>query len=323
MALTGDSVHPGCSCSSVGVGRVFFPIILRGKRPFMSSNKFPVVVCTGYRTRMARINTSLVCDTATNSVKIVRRYTRCINNHLWVLPLNLPLMSRWGRPSRPYYGSPNTTSRLEYPQNPPLHTFKPSAEPELPLRHGHSESILGLNDDFDAAAPAAESVQITAYDPTGTRKRQGIRVIRTRRRYTHSTPSQCGGVTVSQAELEGILRDRLVELGYYRKTLVGIAQDANKLTASVKLSDGRTETVEGTFLVATARKCGRDGHSVVSRGNVRYAGRHFGSETTHHHSQGWSDHPLSRFVRSSSTMRSFDSLWDLFSHLGPASTSPT
>ena len=59
--------------------------------------------------------------------------------------------------------------------------------------------------------------------------------------------------TIGQAMLEDVLRCQLRALGCEvenGKKLVGVSQDANKVSAFVELSDGSSETVECAFLVA-------------------------------------------------------------------------
>ncbi|KAJ7136107.1 hypothetical protein C8R44DRAFT_869784 [Mycena epipterygia] len=112
-------------------------------------------------------------------------------------------------------------------------------------------AILGVKDEFDAAALRLPPLQMAVYDPTGKNIIKAFKWSQPAEDFP-TVPFR-NLVTINQAKLEAILRDRVNALGYdveYGKKFVGTTQDAHKVTASAELSDGSTETIECVFLVA-------------------------------------------------------------------------
>ncbi|KAJ6590527.1 FAD binding domain-containing protein [Mycena vulgaris] len=110
--------------------------------------------------------------------------------------------------------------------------------------------ILGLTDEVKAVS--LPPLQMAIYDTSG------INIVKA---FDWSQPEDIFLLFLSQATLEDVLRSRLVALRCeveHGKKLIGINQDADKVSASVELPDGSTETIECAFLVAAD---GAKGHS--------------------------------------------------------------
>ncbi|KAF8189955.1 FAD binding domain-containing protein [Mycena galopus ATCC 62051] len=117
-------------------------------------------------------------------------------------------------------------------------------------------TILGVKEEFDAMA--LPPLQMAIYDSGG---KNIVKALDWSEPAAESPTVPYRNVAmISQANLEAILRNRLATLGYeieQGKKLVQITQDAKKVTASLELSNGGTETVECAFLVAADGAKGR------------------------------------------------------------------
>ncbi|KAJ7232964.1 FAD binding domain-containing protein [Mycena haematopus] len=116
-------------------------------------------------------------------------------------------------------------------------------------------TILGVKDEFDAEA--LPPLQMAIYDSGGKNIAKAFEWCES---VDSPTVPYRTLATISQARLEGVLRNRLAALGCeieYGKKLVQIAQGADKVTASLESSDGATEIVECAFLVAADGAKGR------------------------------------------------------------------